>query len=459
MNINKLKRFVLLVGDTLLLYLSLYLTLLLRYGSNFSMTTWQAHIIPFTLLFIIWIVIFFINNLYTVQLVKNDFKFYSYLVQNLLINTLVGFTFFYLAPGTFTSLRPFRVLIILVVIYAVLFILWRSIFYRLTTSDKLANNVLFVGINNEALELIEEIKKNKQFGYKVAAIIADEVTDIPALQGVHRSKDLTQLQRTIQEHAVQTIVMVGGSKNDAEVSRYLFETLHLGLTYFSFPDFFERLIGKIPVGSLEKSWFLENLLEGKKVWYEFVKRIEDIFFSVMCGALSLLLIPFIIGAIKITSPGSILFKQVRTGKGGRAFTAMKFRTMIPHAETQGPQWATKDDKRVTRIGKILRKTRLDEIPQFINILKGDMSFVGPRPERPEFVSMLSATIPFYKERLLVKPGLSGWAQINYKYGESVEDAMAKLQYDLFYIKNRSFALDLSIILKTVSIVTRGTLGQ
>jgi lipopolysaccharide/colanic/teichoic acid biosynthesis glycosyltransferase len=138
---------------------------------------------------------------------------------------------------------------------------------------------------------------------------------------------------------------------------------------------------------------------------------------------------------------------------------MKFRTMGIDAESAGPQWATRNDPRVTKFGKFLRKTRLDEIPQFINILKGDMSFVGPRPERPEFVAQLSEQIPFYKERLLVKPGLSGWAQINFKYGESVEDAMTKLQYDLFYIKNRSFTLDISIILKTINTVFNATLGQ
>ncbi len=163
--------------------------------------------------------------------------------------------------------------------------------------------------------------------------------------------------------------------------------------------------------------------------------------------------PFIILAIKIDSPGPFLFKQIRVGKNGKDFLAMKFRTMRQDAEKNGPQWALKDDPRVTRIGKFLRKFRIDEIPQLINVLKGEMSLIGPRPERPEFVSQLKKQIPFYEERLLVKPGLTGWAQVmGPAYGGSEKESLEKLQYDLFYIKNRSLGLDLSIALKTIKTI-------
>lgn len=456
----KLKKILLLIGDVSLLYVALYITLLIRYSPNLTSELWMRHLIPFSLLFVVWIVVFFINNLYTVQLIKNDFQFYGYLVQNLIINTLIGFTFFYLSPASLTSLRPLRVLLLLVVIYAVLFLLWRISFYRLTGSRTLASRLLLIGVTPESIQLSELLERNPHYGYKVSLIINFDQTPLPqTLQHIPHLKDLTDLVNSIKKYKINTVVTTNNPQHSPTIARYLFETLGIGLNYFNFPAFYEKLTGKIPIASLEKTWFLENLLSGNKPIYEFTKRLQDIFFSFFFGILSLPLIPFIVLAIQFNSKGPILFKQVRVGRGGKTFTAMKFRTMVAHAEQEGPQWATRGDKRITRVGKFLRKTRLDEIPQFINILKGDMSFVGPRPERPEFVSLLSEKIPFYKERLLVKPGLSGWAQINFKYGDSIEDAMTKLQYDIFYIKNRSFTLDVSIILKTLNTIMSASLGQ
>ena len=174
--------------------------------------------------------------------------------------------------------------------------------------------------------------------------------------------------------------------------------------------------------------------------------------------ISLPFVPLIYLLVKLNTPGPFIFKQIRVGKNSKNFLAMKIRTMHKNAEINGPQWATKNDLRVTRSGKILRKTRIDEIPQLFNILRGEMSFIGPRPERPEFVKNLNAKIPFYNERHLVKPGLTGWAQINFPYGASEADALEKLQYDLYYIKNRSIMLDIAILLKTIKTVLTGA-GQ
>ncbi len=460
MSVIRLKKIILLIGDIALLYTSLFLTLVFRYRGSISYQLWLDHLLPFSLLFIIWIIVFFINNLYTVQLVKNDFKFYGYLVQNLIINTIVGFAFFYIVPLTLTTLKPIGVLIILVIIFAILFLLWRKLFYSLTSSKALSNKLMLIGINSEAIQLAEAIERSPQFGYKLSLIVNIDQNPLPqTLQHIPHAKDLADLVNTIKKNKIQTVVTVPSPQHSAIISRYLFETLSIGISYYTFPDFYEKITGKVPVASLEKDWFLENLLSGNKHFYELNKRVQDITAGMLFGILSLPLVPFIILGIKLTSPGPLLFKQTRTGKGGKGFMAMKFRTMVLDAEQNGPQWAAKNDPRITKLGKFLRKTRLDEIPQFINILKGDMSFVGPRPERPEFVALLSEKIPFYKERLLVKPGLSGWAQINFKYGDSIDDAMTKLQYDLFYIKNRTFTLDISIILKTINTVLNATLGQ
>ena len=168
---------------------------------------------------------------------------------------------------------------------------------------------------------------------------------------------------------------------------------------------------------------------------------------------AIFLTPFIALIIKLESPGPVIFRQIRTGKNGKDFLAMKFRSMVQDAEKNGAQWAVKNDARITKFGKFMRKTRLDEIPQLLNILRGEMSFVGPRPERPEFVKTLSEKIPFYRERLLVKPGLTGWAQLlGPAYGGSEAESLEKVKYDLYYIKNRSILLDISIILKTIKLV-------
>ena len=226
----------------------------------------------------------------------------------------------------------------------------------------------------------------------------------------------------------------------------------------SLDDFYESITKRVPLEIIDQFWFLENLQEGKKRFYDFGKRIVDIAASIIFGIIALILVPPVAILIILTSGFPVFFTQIRIGKNGKPFKAIKFRTMVQNAEKHGAQWATKNDPRVTAIGKFLRKSRIDEIPQLINILKGEMSFVGPRPERPEFVDKLKQEIPFYRERLLVKPGLTGWAQINYRYGASVYDAKTKLQYDLYYVKNRSLALDFGIILRTIKTVL-SAIGQ
>ena len=217
-------------------------------------------------------------------------------------------------------------------------------------------------------------------------------------------------------------------------------------------SFYELLTGRIPLGAINQIWFLENLSEGTKRGYEIVKRSGDIIFAIVIGVISLILYPFAILAVKISSPGPIFYRQKRVGQLGKVFEIVKFRTMRKDAEKDtGAIWTTENDPRITKVGNFLRKTRLDEVPQVWNILKGEMSFVGPRAERPEFHDLLRKNVPFYEERYLIKPGLSGWAQINFHYGSSVQDAAEKLKYDLYYIKNRSLLLDLGIILKTVRI--------
>jgi sugar transferase (PEP-CTERM system associated) len=222
----------------------------------------------------------------------------------------------------------------------------------------------------------------------------------------------------------------------------------------------EKISGKIEVESLYPSWLVFGEGFRRNSIVRAVRRAISVIISLIGLLVALPLLPFIILAIRLDSKGPIFYTQTRVGKGGRLFKVVKFRTMRQDAEAaSGPKWAGDHDPRVTRVGKFLRASRLDEIPQLWCVLKGDMAFVGPRPERPEFIELLSKEIPYYGVRHMVRPGLTGWAQVKYKYGSTVEESREKLQYDLFYIKNVSIGLDLLIMFQTIKTVLLGRGAQ
>jgi len=292
---------------------------------------------------------------------------------------------------------------------------------------------------------------NPQFGYEIAAIMSHNAHDHHGNLPDYR--DPSQLSSILKKHRISVVVMDNLSRDSKKLINNLYQHLGEKLEFVSLDRFYETIAKRISLETIDQFWFLENLQEGKKRLYDFGKRIVDIMVATTGLVLGIILIPFISILILITNGGPIFFTQTRMGKNGKTFRAIKFRTMIRDAEKHGPQLAKENDNRVTKLGKLLRMTRLDEIPQLFNIFRGEMSFVGPRPERPEFVEQLEQYIPFYRERLLVKPGLTGWDQISGEYhSASKEDSLKKLQYDLYYIKNRSLFLDVSIILKTIKTV-------
>jgi exopolysaccharide biosynthesis polyprenyl glycosylphosphotransferase len=234
-----------------------------------------------------------------------------------------------------------------------------------------------------------------------------------------------------------------------------------GLVITPMPLLYERLTGRVAVEHIGSQWYVALPFEGaeSRTAFGVIKRLMDIILGGALGLLLLALLPFVALAIRLDSPGPVFYRQERLGRHGRRFRVFKFRSMRQDAERDGEaRWATKGDPRVTRVGHWLRRTRLDELPQAINVLLGEMSLVGPRPERPQFVDTLQQDIPFYRTRLAIRPGLTGWAQINYGYGSTVEDALIKLQYDLFYLKHQSPWFDLTIMLRTV-VVVLGLKGQ
>ncbi len=431
-----MKKFLIFFSDTIILYTSLVLTLLIRYPENFQKEYWK-HLYPFSLIFLFWLLVFYIANLYEPKLLRNNIHFYSALFQAIIIAAAISVLFFYLIP--LYGITPKTNLLVFVAIFTGLEFANRSISNNVLQKS-FKKSILIIGTNSQSLELDLFIKENPQLGYEIKSVI-----DI-------FSDKLKDIGRTIQEEKIDTIVLSPEAYQVPEIIDIFYKSLEQKVGFMNLASFYERLTGMVPLGAINQVWFLENLNEGNKRAYEIVKRGSDLIFAIIIGLISLLFYPLIVILIKTTSEGPVFYKQKRTGQAGKIFEIIKFRTMNKDAEkSTGAVWASQNDPRVTPIGRFMRKTRIDEFPQLWNILKGQMAFIGPRAERPEFHEQLKA-VPFYEERYLIKPGLSGWAQINFRYGSSVADAAEKLKYDLYYIKNRSFVLDLGIALKTIRIM-------
>jgi len=441
--ISQIKRGALFFGDIFMLYLALFLTLVFRYGKNWQ-ENWDDHFLPFTLIYALSLIVFYIIGLYDIHVARNNLSFFLTLARAVFINAALAIVFFYFIP--FFGISPKTNLFLNIAIFAFIFIVWRQFYNYFIKSPNLLNNIMVLGESQETKELIEYININPQLGYRIKKIVNAEDIEL-----------LRDLIETIIQEKIQLILTTISPHKDLNLVRNLYQCIPLKVVVSELPSFYEKITGKIPVSAIEEVWFLENLMTDQKTFFTSLKRLLDILISLTLGIGALILTPFIALFVKLSSPGPIFYYQKRVGQDNQIFKIIKFRTMIHNAEKNGAEWAKEKDNRVTWAGRFLRKTRLDELPQLLNILKGEMSFVGPRPERPEFAfsAEILAQIPFYQVRNSIKPGLTGWAQIKYPYGASIRDTMQKLQYDLYYIKNRSFGLEIAIILKTIKIILSG----
>jgi exopolysaccharide biosynthesis polyprenyl glycosylphosphotransferase len=409
----------------------------IKFGARLTTAVWNTHLFAFSAIFPLWLVSFYIFGLYDIKLAKNNISFFSAVLKATVLNGFISTTLFYLFPD-FLGVTPKTNLFLTLLFFGLFVAVWRYLYNFLLKSPTLLREVIIVGKGGQVEELVEKINSNPQLGYKVISII-DPVD----------KKSLNNLPPSLH-----TLVCAVNISQHAELASSLFNSLAY-FNFETFPSFYEKITGKIPLSEIDETWFLYNLKEREKVIYEKIKRLDDVLIGLIGGMITISIFPLIASIIKIDSPGNVFYKQIRIGKNGKEFNLTKFRSMKKDAEQNGAVWAQKNDPRITKIGKILRKSLLDEFPQFFNILRGDISLIGPRPERPEFIKELDQKIPFYQNRHLIKPGLTGWAQINFKYGNSETDALEKLQYDLFYIKNRSFLLDIQIILKTINLIFKG----
>ena len=441
---NKFKKLVLLGGDIIILYFSLYLTLIIRYRDSYTNLIWSNHFWPFTLIFILWLIIFYISNLYNLNLAVNNLKFYRSSGRALVIAGLTAIAFFYLLPQI--GIAPKRNLFIYIIVFAVCLYFWRY-FYNWSLKSYLPkNNIGIVGYNSLVREIINEFRQKPHLGFNIS-FIADDQTSDSAL-GI---KPIAELEKLINGHKLDTIILSHDPHQSEYLRTTLFNCLRFKINYVSLPNFYEAITGKIPLDTINQMWFLENLNENSKIWFDRLKLIYDFVLAFIIFIITVPAWTIIALMIKLESLGPVFIIMERLGKNNKIFKLIKFRTMKEEGNDRSPTRA--HDPRITKFGGFLRKTRIDELPQVINILKNQMSFVGPRPERPELSSELEKFIPFYGQRTLVKPGLTGSDQISGEYhSPSREDSLKKLQYDLFYIKNRSIYLDLSIILKTVATV-------
>jgi len=434
--LTKIKKLLIFLGDIIFLNIALWLMLAWRYPQAEVAERWSEHWPHFLIIFLIWLLLFYINNLYNLNLKALSSKFLRLLINTTILASLLSTFYFYL--NVQSAIAPKTNLAVFILIFIGLFYLWRLIYQALDRSLLPKNNLAIIGYNSASEKLIQELKNNPGSGYQTALVF----------KGI---EEISNLKELVQEKNIRAIVVCDDFGKSEALREALFGCLAYQTTFFNYPDFYELITGKIPVESIGPSWFLNNLNEGQKNYFNFLKRLFDFSFALSIFIISLPLWPIIFLLVKLSSRGPIFFRQIRLGRNERPFRIIKFRTMRVAGNDGAPTAA--NDRRVTKLGGFLRKTRLDELPQVINILKGEMSFIGPRPERPEIAAELEKQIPFYKTRLLIKPGLTGWDQISGKYhSPSPADTLEKLQYDLFYLKQRSLYLDLTITLRTLATI-------
>jgi len=446
------KKFLLLSGDFFIIITTIILAVYLRTGRFVNVpvlytgATWIATFC--------YLLIFYIADLYNLDCQIKTTQYLARVLGAVIVGAgLVAGAFYFLPSWKYGR----GIWLIYNLLISIFIYLWRLFFEWVFKYKRRPKNLLIIGLPPSEGELYETLKKAND--YRLIGFVGDE----PEKREVKEASpqvlgDGSQLQDLIETYGVEALVLdvIDNDKNP-ELLRNILECKMKGVLVYDMPTFYEELTGKVPAQHVSDAWLVYNPIAGfTRSNYLRAKRMFDIFLSFFGLLVSLPILLLTALAIKFDSEGPILYKQDRVGLNERDFTLIKFRSMKADAEKGvGPVWAEKQDPRVTRVGKIIRLFRIDEIPQLWNVLKGEMSLIGPRPERPEFVKKLKEQIPYYSLRHAVKPGATGWAQVNYQYGDSDDDAVEKLQYDLFYIRHLSPLLELRIILKTIRVVLFG----
>ena len=396
---------------------------------------------------------FYYNDLYDLTIVNSRRELVVRLLQATGAASIVLAILFLLAPSLVLAGETFVSSIIL---FVLAILAWRLVFLYLGRLSRLQERLLIVGTGPTARKVARQVLDQHDFGYRIVGFIDDD----PAMVGrsVVNPRVIgmpADIGRLVRDHQVDRIVVGMSDRRGKLPLEELLEAKMAGVRVEETETIYERLTGKILLDELKPSWLIFSDGFRARRLTRLAKRLVDLCLSGAGLLLALPVMALTALAVKLDSEGPAIYAQARVGENGRVFTLYKFRSMRTDAERGTPVWASDDDDRVTRVGRVIRVTRLDELPQLWNVLRGDMSFVGPRPERPFFVEQLAAEIPFYRQRHAVKPGVTGWAQVKYRYGASVEDAREKLRYDLYYIKHLSVFFDLTIVFDTVKVILFG----
>jgi exopolysaccharide biosynthesis polyprenyl glycosylphosphotransferase len=392
-------------------------------------------------------------EMYSLQVASNQY-------QVLKSTTLTASTtvLFYLLTPVLSAELPSNRLQILVFYFSIFLalILWRIFYVKFLASNRFGHNVILVCDREQVEELVTELENSDPHYRIIAYVNSDSVNN-----NIHDSHfvqylPIDDLVPFVKENNLFEIVIASQKTEEINVELYqkLLHLLECGTTIRDYTQVYENKTQRIPVHYMTRDfykYFPFNRTNSNQLYLINLKILETLI-SIAGLLVGMVLFPFIIIGNAIGNRGKLFYTQERVGKNGKTFQILKLRTMVNNAEPEGAVFSTSNDSRVTPFGRFLRKTRLDEIPQFVNILKGDMAVIGPRPERPFFVKEIAEIMPFYETRHVIKPGLTGWAQVNYSYGESIDDSLIKLQYDLYYIKHRSIFLDLNITIKTISTI-------
>ncbi len=441
---NRKEALYLFLGDVFILYFTLLLTLLIRYGySPFDFKRMlQLHLLPFSILFILWVFVFFIAGLYEKHTLFLQKQLPRLLSQALTANAILAVLFFYFFPA-FKITPKVNLFIYLFVSSAFVFLWRRRQLSSLPGADR--QRAVIIGSGEEMKQIEQEINGNPR--YRIRFELSLDTSGMPEI-------DPHALVSNITDKAISLVVVDLHDEKIQTLLPRLYELLFKQVQFVDMHQVSEDIFDRVPISLIKHHWFLEHISSvSLRFTYDFLKRSMDSVIALLLGLFSLVLHPFVFVAIKLDDGGDIFVFQERVGQNGRIITTVKFRTM---ARDDAGLPELKEGNRVTRVGLFLRRTRIDELPQLWNVLRGEMSLIGPRPELPSLVAVYEREVPYYNIRHLIKPGLSGWAQLYHKTPPKVdansEETAVKLSYDLYYLKNRSFWLDLKIALKTVKVL-------
>ncbi len=454
---QNVKRFLLITGDLVCFQIALLITVTIRHGS-FDFDRWIVHAWPFFLVSLLWIICFFIVGLYDLAVNEEPLRLLRTYLEGMIANLGIALAFFYLIPVF--GIAPRTILFLQFAVALLLGYFWRITISRWMLGTFTPGRVLYIGAA-EDVQKVDALLKASTLGYRLAAAVPLS-GETYRYGDVHWIVSLNDFEDMLKREGISAIVVGAKPEEHEGLKAALYRTLFTPVTILDRAELEEAATGRIPLSYVSETWFLRHLNEVDKRLYEGVKRLADIVVTLPIGIVTLLLIPFVAALTKLSSPGPLFIHQTRVGRGGKPFTLVKFRSMKVQSagglsEPNGPQFTTnaKTDPRLFPWGRLMRQLRIDELPQVWNVLKGDLSFIGPRPERPEFVAPLLDRMPYYALRHLSRPGLSGWAQVKFLTpNASIDDNLKKLQYDLYYIKHRSLLLDAVILLRTVGIVLR-----